>query len=144
MELHWEAAIAGGLLIGLAAVLMMAALGRIAGISGILWSGLTSVFQGGTDNTWRLAFLAGLVIFPLAFHGISGFPIPAPPSGGTLLAIAAGFLVGFGTRMGSGCTSGHGICGISRLSWRSVIATLTFMLAGILSVSFFRQVLGWI
>ncbi len=109
-------ALAGGALIGAAAVLLMAANGRIMGIAGIL-GGLA-----GKDRGWRLAFLAGMLL-PAAIMG-------APGQGGGLglgMLAASGFLVGFGTRMGNGCTSGHGICGLARLSPRSLAAVGTFM-----------------
>ena len=119
----------GGVLIGLAAVVMLGLLGRITGISGILWSG---VFE--SDRSWRLAFLGGMILGPAIAHYL--LQVPVPESGGQnwLLIIGAGLLVGFGTRMGSGCTSGHGVCGIGRLSLRSLCATLTFMATGIVTV----------
>jgi uncharacterized protein len=131
MHIDWQhftpsTALAGGLLIGLAAAGFILLSGRIAGISGIL-GGLLRPARG--DVAWRVAFLAGLVVAPLAWALMA--PAPAMQIGagkGTL--VAAGLLVGLGTRYGSGCTSGHGVCGISRLSPRSLAATLAFMLAG--------------
>ena len=118
----------GGLLIGLAAVVFMGTLGRIAGISGILGGLLASP---GPTFRWRTGFLAGLIIsagltwwlLPATFEAREGFPLP--------LLITAGLLVGFGTALGSGCTSGHGVCGLSRLSPRALIATVVFMVAGV-------------
>ena len=128
----------GGLLIGLAAVLLMWLNGRIAGISGIL-GGLLAPTRG--DIGWRLAFLIGLVGSPLAFAAFAALPRPEIDAGyGTL--VAAGLLVGIGTRYGSGCTSGHGVCGISRLSPRSLVATAAFMLAGFVTVFVARHLLG--
>ena len=118
--------LAGGLLIGLAAVLLMMALGRIAGISGIVFNG----FRNPILNAWALLFLVGLIAGAWSMHLISGIPVPAFDVPLPLL-LAGGFIVGVGTKLGSGCTSGHGICGIGRLSVRSIIATVTFMSFGI-------------
>ena len=119
----------GGLLIGAAAALLLLANGRIAGISGIMGGALNPKKD---ETVWRLAFFVGLIAAPVLYALVTTVEItvaaPLP------LLIVAGLLVGFGTRLGSGCTSGHGVCGISRLSWRSVIATLTFMGAGIATV----------
>lgn len=128
----------GGILIGLAAVGLMAATGRIAGISGIL-GGLFSKPDGA--SVWRLAFLIGLMLaslatwrlMPSAFEPREGFPLP--------LLLIAGLLVGYGTSLGSGCTSGHGVCGLSRLSVRSLLAVMVFMAAGIATASLLRMVL---
>jgi uncharacterized protein len=120
-------ALAGGALIGIAASALLLFSGRVAGISGIL-GGLLS--KAPKDGPWRLAFIGGLlvgglllaILWPGTFHS---------PTGRTLLMVAAaGVLVGFGTRLGNGCTSGHGICGLSRFSGRSLVATLTFMGTG--------------
>jgi uncharacterized membrane protein YedE/YeeE len=138
----WILSTIGGVLIGLSAVLLMGASGRIAGISGIA-SGLLSNARAG-DRGWRIAFVAGLVAAPLVLlmlHGDSG--IGQPQVGWPLMALA-GLLVGFGTRIGSGCTSGHGVCGIARLSPRSLLATGVFMLFGVLTVFVIRHVLGGI
>jgi len=120
----------GGLLIGLSALTMLGVLGRITGISGILGGAL-----GGEPNSgWRWAFIAGLVLGqPLALW-VSGAPVPAPSAAGWPVIIIAGFLVGFGTRCGGGCTSGHGVCGIGRLAPRSIAATITFIAAGMATV----------
>ncbi|HSG90189.1 MAG TPA: YeeE/YedE family protein [Pseudomonadales bacterium] len=129
-------ALIGGGLIGLSATWLMLSVGRIAGISGVLGHVLRG--QAG----WQLWFLGGLVLgaglwlwgTPLAFVPRTGFPPP--------VLIAAGLLVGIGTRMGSGCTSGHGVCGLARLSSRSIAATLTFLTAGVVTVFVVRHQLG--
>lgn len=129
------AALAGGLLIGLAAAAFILLNGRIAGISGIL-GGLIKPHRG--DIVWRLAFIIGLIAAPLIyalFWRLPEIQIEANP----LTLIAAGLIVGFGTRMGSGCTSGHGVCGIARLSLRSIIATVIFMAAGFITVFLVRH-----
>ena len=118
------ASLAGGVLIGLAAVLVMAALGRVAGIAGIT----TGAVAAG-DRGWRIAFLAGLVAAPLLWIAVAG-GAPEQAVSGDLPAMAvAGLLVGVGTALGSGCTSGHGVCGLARLSGRSLAAVATFMAA---------------
>ena len=129
----------GGALIGLSAVLLMLSSGRIAGISGI-FSGLLDL--RGEDKGWRIAFLAGLILAPV-FAGIIGHGMPTPtlPSNWVVI-IVAGLLVGFGTRLGGGCTSGHGICGVARLSPRSLTATAVFMVVAIIVVAIARHVLG--
>lgn len=133
----WSA-LAGGLLIGLAAALFLLLNGRIAGISGIL-GGLLTPSRG--DALWRLAFLAGLIGAPAAWLLVTELP-PIEIKAGYPAIIIAGLLVGLGTRYGSGCTSGHGVCGLSRLSKRSLVATLSFMAAGFVTVYLIRHVLG--
>lgn len=129
-------ALLGGALIGLAAVLLMALNGRIAGISGIL-GGLLSPATG--DKAWRLAFIAGLIaVPPLALLLGRRLPAADMPTSWPLIVVA-GLLVGFGTRLGSGCTSGHGVCGIARLSVRSLVATAVFMVAAVLTVAVVRH-----
>jgi uncharacterized protein len=129
----------GGALIGLAAVLLMAFTGRIAGIAGIT-GGLISPRTD--DRAWRLAFIAGLIAAPLA-AALLGHAVAMPKMPGSFVTIAvAGLLVGFGTRLGNGCTSGHGICGIARLSPRSIAATVVFMAAAIIVVALTRHVFG--
>jgi hypothetical protein len=132
-------ALIGGALIGVAASLILLTHGKVAGISGI-YGGL---FRRGTsDRNFRFAFIAGLVFagalvrvfFPATFTTTWSATLP--------LALAAGLLVGFGTQLGNGCTSGHGVCGISRLSLRSVIATATFMATGIATVFVVRHMIG--
>jgi uncharacterized membrane protein YedE/YeeE len=133
----WSA-LAGGILIGLASVWLLAANGRIAGIAGIL-HGLAARVPG--DALWRAWFIAGLLAAGVLWHALG--LAPAPREGfGLGWALAAGLLVGFGTRVGSGCTSGHGVCGLGRLSWRSLAAVSTFMLTGGIAVYVMRHVLG--
>jgi len=129
----------GGALIGLAAALLMLLAGRVAGISGIL-SGCLATGNG--DRGWRLAFLGGLILAPLT-GAVAGYGLTAPQMPASFgVILAAGLLVGFGTRLGGGCTSGHGICGIARLSPRSITATAVFMATAILVVGLTRHVLG--
>ncbi|MYM31470.1 YeeE/YedE family protein [Duganella sp. CY15W] len=141
MSIDWNAftplaALTGGLLIGLAAALLIIFNGRIAGISGIL-GGLLKPHTG--DIAWRFAFIAGLIAAPVIYAMV--FTLPAVSiEADTLTLIIAGLLVGLGTRYGSGCTSGHGVCGISRLSPRSMIATLIFMAAGFMMVYLVRHI----
>ncbi len=134
-----NAAIGGGL-IGSATLILLLFLGRISGISGILWQAIANGKSGiDASNGWRWFFLAGLIAGPLVLHHLMSWPLPSPGNAHPLLIIVAGLLVGFGVKLGSGCTSGHGICGISRLSLRSLIATLTFMAAGIITVTLVRH-----
>jgi len=133
----WSSLI-GGMLIGVAAAMFLLVNGRIAGISGIL-GGLLRPAKG--DIGWRIAFVLGLVIAPLAYSLAAPLPT-VQVDAGTLPLIAAGLLVGIGTRYGSGCTSGHGICGLSRLSPRSLVATAAFMLAGFAMVFVVRHLIG--
>lgn len=128
----------GAALIGFSAALLWLADGRIAGISGIL-GGLGGVSRNDTD--WRLAFLAGLVVAPLLYALAAGSPVITIEAGPATL-IAAGLLVGFGTRLGGGCTSGHGVCGLARLSRRSVAATALFMTTAVVVVFLTRHVFG--
>jgi len=128
-------ALAGGVLIGLAAAAFVLLNGRIAGISGIL-GGLLRPARG--DVAWRAAFLAGLVGAPLAYGLFAALP-DARIDAGVPALVAAGLLVGLGTRYGAGCTSGHGVCGLSRLSPRSLVATLSFMAAGFVTVYAIRH-----
>ena len=129
----------GGALIGLSAVLLMLLTGRIAGISGI-FSGLLNL--RGEDKGWRIAFVAGLILAPVISGAIGyGMVPPKLPASWAVLA-AAGLLVGFGTRLGGGCTSGHGICGIGRLSPRSIAATIVFMVTAVITVAITHHVLG--
>ena len=127
----------GGALIGLSAVLLMAFTGRIAGVSGI-FAGLINPQT--TDRAWRAAFIAGLVAAPLSAAFV-GYTVPTPQMPGSYVTIVVGgLLVGFGSRLGSGCTSGHGICGIARLSQRSIVATGVFMVAAIIVVALTHHV----
>jgi hypothetical protein len=143
MNIDWAnltpfSSLAGGVLIGLSAALMLLLSGRIAGISGIV-GGLLRPTRG--DIGWRTAFLLGLVVAPLVYAAFAPLPEVRVEAGtGTL--VAAGLLVGLGTRYGAGCTSGHGVCGISRGSPRSLVATLAFMLAGFVTVYAVRHLIG--
>lgn len=142
MSLDWNhftpwSAVAGGALIGLAAALFLLLNGRIAGISGVL-GGLLKPVSG--DIAWRVAFVLGLVGAPLVYGRFAALPVPQIDAGNAAL-IAAGLLVGVGTRYGGGCTSGHGVCGLSRLSPRSLVATACFMGMGFATVSLIRHFL---
>lgn len=128
----------GGALIGLSAVLLMLFNGRIAGISGIFGSFLA--LRPG-ETLWRFAFIAGLIAAPLLYRGFGGH-IPFAITHAAPLLIAGGLLVGIGTRMSNGCTSGHGVCGLARLSPRSLAATLTFMATGVGTVFVVRHLFG--
>jgi uncharacterized membrane protein YedE/YeeE len=132
------ASLAGGILIGVAAAILILFNGRILGISGIL-GGLLRPQSG--EFGWRLCFLLGLLLAPLLLSVVTRLQPPRIDSSYLVLALA-GLLVGFGTRLGSGCTSGHGICGISRLSPRSLAATVLFMLAGFATVFVARHLNG--
>ena len=142
MTLHeFLVPLAGGMLIGAAALLLYAALGRIAGISGIAFG---AVLTHGTERTWRVLFIAGLVgggwLAALLFGAL---PSPAAPSEAAItLALVAGTLTGFGTRLGNGCTSGHGVCGLARLSPRSLFSVSTFMGVGMLVATLIRPALA--
>ncbi len=140
MTVHIWPPLLGGALIGLGAVILMAALGRIMGISGLLGGLLTA--PTGADSSWRWAFFLGMAV-PAVAVAVLGGGFPSSGSGqGVMVLIAAGFLVGFGTRMGNGCTSGHGICGLARLSVRSLAAVCTFMAVAALVVFIRRHVIG--
>ena len=143
MAIDWNAftpwsSLAGGVLIGIAAAMFALLNGRIAGISGVL-GGLLRPAKG--DIAWRVAFVLGLVVSPLTYALFSDFPRPQIDAG-TGALVLAGLLVGIGTRYGSGCTSGHGVCGLSRLSPRSLAATLAFMGAGFVTVYVTRHLFG--
>ena len=125
--------LAGGLLIGISSLLLLITLGRIAGISGIVWGALSD-----PDRSWRWQFISGLVAGAFAIHALTGRPIPSPSDAPLFMAVIAGILVGIGTRVGSGCTSGHGVCGIGRRSVRSIVATCTFMATGVVTVALLR------
>lgn len=134
------ASLFGGVLIGLSAVMVMALFGRIAGIAGIT-QGAIALPGAAKDRDWRWAFLAGLILAPLAVTVLGGTVEQTVPDnlGGMALA---GLLVGLGTALGSGCTSGHGVCGLARLSGRSLAAVVTFMAAGFVTVFVLRHILG--
>ncbi len=129
----------GGVLIGLAVVMLMLSIGRVAGISGIA-AGVLEPQRG--EWTWQLPFLIGLVAAPPLMHA-AGYPLPHPvmPGSTTLIAMA-GLVVGFGTRLSGGCTSGHGICGAARLSSRSIVATATFMIVAMIVVALTHHVIA--
>ena len=133
------ASLGGGLLIGAAAVLLMAALGRIMGATGVM-AGLL-LPPSGREFSWRAALLAGMVTAP-PLLALMGRPVAIDVPVGTMALIVGGLLVGFGAATGSGCTSGHGVCGMARLSRRSVAATATFMAATALTVFALRHVIG--
>jgi uncharacterized membrane protein YedE/YeeE len=143
MTVDWNAftpwsSLAGGVLIGIAAAMFALLNGRIAGISGVL-GGLLKPVRG--DMAWRAAFVLGLLSAPLVYLLIAEVPRPQTDASYAAL-VGAGLLVGVGTRYGSGCTSGHGVCGLSRLSPRSLAATAAFMGAGFLTVFVTRHLLG--
>lgn len=143
IEIAWAeftpwSALAGGVLIGLAAAGLLLFNGRIAGISGIL-GGLLS--RARADIAWRIAFVLGLLAAPTIWMMVADAPEINVDAGYPALAVA-GLLVGIGTRYGSGCTSGHGVCGLSRFSPRSLVATLSFMAAGFVTVYIIRHLLG--
>ena len=144
MNVDWNhftpwSALAGGALIGLAAALFLLLNGRIAGISGVL-GGLFKPTSG--DIVWRIAFVLGLVGAPLVYGLFAVLPTPQIQASNAAL-VAAGLLVGVGTRYGSGCTSGHGVCGLSRLSPRSLVATACFMGTGFATVFVTRHFLNF-
>jgi uncharacterized protein len=143
MNIDWShftpwASLAGGVLIGLTAAAFILVNGRILGISGIV-GGLFGAKPG--DTGWRIAFVLGMLAAPVTFALLApaGFTGAARIDAGPGALIVAGLLVGFGTRYGSGCTSGHGVCGLSRLSPRSLVATLAFMAAGFVTVFLLRH-----
>lgn len=139
IDIFWSA-LAGGMLIGLAAALFLLANGRIAGISGIVGGIVGSLLHlSWRDLDWRLAFVLGLVISTLVWRQFFSLPAVQIQASDMMLVIA-GVLVGFGTRLGSGCTSGHGVCGMARLSPRSIVATLIFMSTGFAVVYLLRHV----
>ena len=132
-------ALGGGVLLGIASAAFILLNGRVLGISGIL-GGLLVPRRG--DAAWRLFFLLGLLLAPLTLSLLAPTLISAPRiDAGNVVIVAAGLLVGFGTRYGSGCTSGHGVCGLSRLSPRSLVATVTFMAAGFATVFLVRHLI---
>ncbi|WP_201611406.1 YeeE/YedE family protein [Psychrobacter submarinus] len=143
IQIDWQVftpiSLVGGLILGVATVILLLGIGRIAGISGIT----SSLLKPKRVEMWQVLFIAGLVLSPLLYSVFKPLPDIEVTTSLPLL-IAAGLLVGFGTRLGSGCTSGHGICGNARLSPRSVVATATFMAFGIITVFIGRQVLGLI
>jgi hypothetical protein len=144
MNIDWNAftpwsSLGGGMLIGLSAAMFVLLNGRIAGISGVL-GGLFTPVRG--DVLWRVAFIGGMVAAPLAYSVFLALPSVQINAGYPAL-VAAGLLVGVGTRYGAGCTSGHGVCGLSRLSLRSLVATGTFMGAGFVTVYVLRHLINF-
>lgn len=138
MDVIWGQALVGGMLIGLSATLLLAFNGRIAGISGMVNGAITFA----KPERWRWLFLGGMLVGGALYEYVLA-AAPTPRYAFSPLAmVVAGFAVGFGTRLGSGCTSGHGVCGLGRLSGRSLAATLTFMATGILTVFVTRHLLG--
>jgi len=141
MTLDWAnftpwASLSGGIVIGIAAAIFVLFNGRIAGISGILGGLLQPKKE---DIGWRVAFILGLLLAPLLFSAFASLP-PIRIEAGSGLLVVAGLLVGIGTRYGSGCTSGHGVCGLSRFSLRSLVATAAFMVTGFLTVFIARHI----
>ena len=143
MTIDWNnftpwASLAGGILLGLASAIFILVNGRILGISGII-GGLLRPTSG--DVGWRLAFVLGMLVAPLLYLLLAG-PVAVRIDASWATLVVAGLLVGVGTRFGSGCTSGHGVCGLSRLSPRSLVATLAFMGAGFVTVYLMRHLLA--
>ncbi|MBU6270549.1 MAG: YeeE/YedE family protein [Betaproteobacteria bacterium] len=148
MTIDWThftpwASLSGGVLLGVSAALFILLNGRVLGISGIL-AGLLPPRPG--DAAWRIAFLLGMAASPMVFAALApaGFVTAPRIEASHALVVAAGLLVGLGTRYAAGCTSGHGICGLSRLSPRSLVATLAFMAAGFVTVFIVRHLIGGI
>lgn len=142
MSIDWLAftpysALLGGLLIGIASAMLIWCVGRVAGISGIVGG----LFSGQQNEVWRWYFLVGLLLAPWLYQLFAKLP-PMQISNNIPLLIVSGLLVGFGTRYGSGCTSGHGVCGLSYLSLRSLVATLSFMAMGFLTVYVIKHVIA--
>ena len=134
------ASLGGGILIGISAVMVMGLFGRIAGIAGIT-QGAMALPGAARDRDWRIVFVLGLMAAPLAILALGGTIVQTVP-GNLALMVVAGLLVGTGTALGSGCTSGHGVCGLARLSGRSLAAVATFMAAGFVTVFVLRHVMG--
>ncbi len=133
------ASLLGGVLIGFAALILLAFNGHIAGVTGVARGVLTPKQN---DTLWRVVFLLGLVVGPFVFQAVSGETIASTITSSTPILVIGGLLVGFGTSMGNGCTSGHGICGLGRISKRSMAATGAFMATAIVTVYMMRHVLG--
>lgn len=142
MSIDWGqftpwSALAGGALIGLAAAILILFNGRVAGISGIV----ANLRIGKNHGMWRWAFVLGLLLAPFLYRLVADLPAIQMTTNWPILMIA-GFLVGYGSRLGSGCTSGHGVCGLSRRSPRSLVATLVFMSTGFMTVFVVRHLIG--
>lgn len=129
----------GGILIGLAALLLLILNGRVMGISGIL-GGLISPGMGPGDRIWRLVFIIGVILGPFLVIEATGEAIEIRPANSGFWLMASGLIIGLGTSIGSGCTSGHGICGMARLSIRSIVAVMIFMTSAIVTVALMRHV----
>ncbi|MBN8539792.1 MAG: YeeE/YedE family protein [Deltaproteobacteria bacterium] len=136
MQPEWINALIGGAIIGISVSVMLLFNGRVTGISGIINGALTP--QKG-DTLWRVLFILGLVLGGFTLRGLNASVFEADMATSDWTTVVAGLLVGFGTIMGSGCTSGHGVCGISRMSIRSIVSTVTFIAAGVAAVALFRQ-----
>jgi len=132
-------ATAGGALIGTASVMLLWLNGRVAGVSGILNGSFSRKWS---ETSWRIAFLVGLIAGGLLYQWITGAPLIERSDFPTWMTVVAGLLVGYGTRLGNGCTSGHGVCGVSRLSMRSIAATITFVLVGMLVATGISKVIS--
>ena len=144
MTIDWThftpwSALAGGLVLGLASALFILLNGRVLGISGIV-GGLLRPKAG--DSAWRMSFVLGMLVAPALYWLLTGAAVPATIDAGWGTIVLAGLLVGLGTRYGAGCTSGHGVCGLARLSPRSLVATLAFMAAGFVTVFALRHLLA--
>ncbi|BAQ65976.1 YeeE/YedE family protein [Geminocystis sp. NIES-3709] len=137
-ELSWINGLIGGVLIGVSATILLAFNGKIAGISGMI----NAVLEFKPSEKWRVFFLGGMLLGGIIYEYV--LPLPKTPSYNLALIpmILGGFLVGFGTRMGNGCTSGHGVCGLGRLSTRSFTAVITFLISGMITVFVTRHILG--
>ncbi len=147
IETMWLASLVGGAIIGLSAALLLALNGRIAGISGVFGGLLDQLAvrgegTGRAERDWRALFVVGLLLGGLLLRVLDARYLPGPAIDSPVLLVVAGLLVGFGTRLGSGCTSGHGICGLSRLSTRSLAATMIFMAVAIATTFVLRHVIG--
>ena len=142
MLIDYTNAIGGGLLIGLASLFLFLSIGRIAGVSGILWRSLSVKSGQESERLWSIVFVVGVCFGGWFLHVIADIPVPELVTENRWQIALSGLLVGFGTRLGNGCTSGHGVCGIGRLSLRSVVATSVFMLTAVLTVILMRHFLS--
>ncbi|NCO76350.1 MAG: YeeE/YedE family protein [Cyanobacteria bacterium] len=136
IESSWINGLIGGILIGVSATILLAFNGRIAGISGMI----NGVLEFSSGGSWRILFLGGMLMGGFIYEYL--LPLPNTPSGdfNLFLLILGGFLVGFGTRMGNGCTSGHGVCGLGRLSVRSLTAVVSFLASGMITVFIMKHI----
>ena len=130
------------MLIGLASLFLFLSIGRIAGVSGILWRSLSGKSGQESERLWSIVFVVGVCFGGWFLHVIADIPVPELVTENRWQIALSGLLVGFGTRLGNGCTSGHGVCGIGRLSLRSVVATSVFMLTAVLTVILMRHFLS--